>query len=241
MKIRNGIALIELIFAMVIIAITLLAVPNLMQTTKKSAKSVISQESISNAASYMNMIMSTFWDENCTDPKYENPILYVQKQDPNLQEQSSGGALLGHRVGSAFTTSRRFRNNLSAKHLDASKLLRQEVNDGEADDIDDFNGKTTKLIQREVASVQTGEYKDTTITLNTKVNYIDGSADNGFDKQTVTFNNPFSNTKIENRTTNIKSITLTLKSQNEPDKKIVLRAFSCNIGSAKLKERIFTK
>jgi len=239
LKLREGIALLELIFSMVIIAIALMSVPNLMQSTSKASNSVITQESISNAAAYTNMIMSAFWDENCTDPKFENPILYVKKEDPNLQEYNITGVLTGRRVGAPTTTSRRFRNNLSGKRLTASNTLVQEASDGEPDDIDDYNGKSVTLVNRENTSVDIGEYKDTSIQLNTSVNYINDSADSGYDKQSVSYNNPFNPTKIENKSTNIKLIIVTLRSQNENDKQIVLKAFSCNIGRSKLKERFF--
>ncbi len=238
-KMRSAIALLELIFSIVIIAITLISVPNLIKTTSNASKEVITQESVSNASSYANMIMSSFWDENCSDPKYENPILYVQKEDANLKELNSSGILLGRRIGSAQTTPRRFRNDLSGNRLSASDTLQKEASDGEPDDVDDFNNRSVNLVQREATSVAAGEYKDISVALASTVNYINDKADNGYNKQTVTFNNPFDSTKIETQSTNIKLITVTLKSTNDPSKKIVLRAFSCNIGSSKLKERLF--
>ena len=236
---KKGIALLELIFSMVIIAITLMSVPNLIRSTSKASKEVITQESVSNAASYTAMIMSTFWDENCTDPKYNNPILYVQKEDPNLKELNVSGILLGHRVGSPITTSRRFKNSLAGKRLTASKLLGAEASDGEPDDIDDYNGRSVMLMKQQPTSIDSGDYKDVNVQLSTTVSYINDSADSGYDKQIVLFNNPFNPTKIETQSTNIKLITLRLTSPNDTNKQIVLRAFSCNIGSKKLKERIF--
>ena len=238
-KMRKGIALLELIFSIVIIAITLMSVPNLIQSTSSASKEVITQESVSNAASYANMIMSTFWDENCSNPKYENPIVYVQKEDPDLEELNVSGILLGLRIGSAQTTSRRFRNDLSGNRLTASPTLTQEASDGEADDIDDYNGKSVTLVYRENTTVQKGDYKDISIRLSSTVNYISDLANSGYNKQTVLFNNPFDPAKIETQSTNIKLITVTLSSTNDSNKSIVLRAFSCNIGSTKLKERLF--
>jgi len=237
---KKGIALLELIFSIVIIAIALMSVPNLMQSTSKASNKVIMQESISNAASYANMIMSAFWDENCTNPKYENPILYVQKQDSSLQEYRKNDILMGRRVGSSMSTSRRFRNDITGKRLTASTILAKEDDDGEPDDIDDYNNRSVMLVKRVDTSIQEGDYKDVSIKLDTTVNYISDNADDGYDKQTVTFNNPFDPNKIENlQSTNIKMITLRLISQSDPNKKIVLKAFSCNIGSSQLQERLF--
>ena len=238
-RMKRGIALLELIFSMIIIAITLISVPNLIKSTSKASQEVITQESISNAASYAAMIMSTFWDENSTDPKYANPILYVKKENPSLKELNVSGVLLGRRVGAPITTPRRFKNNLAGKRLTASTLLGSETDDGEPDDIDDYNGRSVTLANPQPTSIDSGDYKDTLVQLSTTVNYINDSANSGYDKQVVLFNNPFDPTKVETQSTNIKLITLRLTSPNDTNKQIVLRAFSCNIGSKKLKERLF--
>ena len=238
-RMKRGIALLELIFSMIIIAITLISVPNLIKSTSKASQEVITQESISNAASYAAMIMSTFWDENSTDPKYANPILYVKKENPSLKELNVSGVLLGRRVGAPITTPRRFKNNLAGKRLTASTLLGSETDDGEPDDIDDYNNRSVTLVEQNNTTVQEGDYKDLKIKLDTTVVYINDSANGGYNLQTVQFDNPFDSTKVETQPTNIKLITLKLTSENEPNKEIVLRAFSCNIGSKKLKERLF--
>lgn len=241
MKKRAGIALLELIFAMVIIAITLLAVPNLIQVTTKSSNKAITQEAISNASSYLHMILSSYWDENSTDPKFENPLLYVKKADPSLKEPTVDGGLIGHRIGSAATTSRRYRNNLSGTRLSASLVLGKEASDGEPDDIDDFNNRTVNLVKQENATVAKGDYKDQLVQLTTNVYYIKDNPTNGagYNKNLITFDNPFSPTNKESKSTNIKVVTLELTSPNDAKKKVVLKAFSCNIGSSKLKERVF--
>ena len=83
---RAAIALIELIFAIVIIGITLLSVPNLLSLSKSSSQNAITQESISSAASHLAMIMSQYWDEADSDINYDSPILYVDNGDSELNE-----------------------------------------------------------------------------------------------------------------------------------------------------------
>ena len=246
---RRAIALIELIFAIVIIAITLTAMPNLITRTNKASNEAITQEAISNGASYLSMIMSTFWDEESVEPQRGNPILQTTKYAPGLEEENitlpNGiNVLTGKRVGSAKSTSRKFVDNSGLRYsATLPGNFGKETNESEPDDIDDFNNRGVTLVKVEETQAKIGDYKDTKINLTTMVNYIkDNPTSNppGFNLNTITFNNPFDTTKIENiNSTNIKSITLTLTSNNDANKKIILKAFSCNIGRSKLKERQF--
>ena len=281
MKMKKAIALIELIFAIVVIAITLLSVPNLISKTNKASKEAITQEAVSNAASELDMIMSSFWDEECVEPKRNNPILEVGSTIEDLKEMnvtltsssgssSSGGGsggllgsmpglnggsgastttvtrnIGGRRKGSPKNTTRRFYTKLDGTRYQATppSMLKLESNEEEPDDIDDFNGKTTYLVDTsENTTVQEGDYKDKKIKLNISVNYIKdaptSSTPSTFNKKVISFDNPFSN--VENlASTNIKEIVLTLRSDNDKNKKVVLKAFSCNIGAGILKEKTF--
>jgi len=244
---RKGIALLELIFAIVVIAIALVSVPNLIRTTVKASNQVVTQESVSNVASHLDMIMSQFWDDNSTDPRYNNPVLVTNS--PYLKEYSySVGPMkffLGRRVGSPLSSPRRFAlvdiNGTKVK-LSATMNLGKDGNESEPDDVDDFNNQEIGLQYREAASVENGDYKDIKVDMKTVVNYVSdaptvSSGMPTYNVDVLNFDNPFDN--IESNSTNIKTITVTLTSQNNPDEKIVLRAFSCNIGSSQLKERTF--
>ncbi len=244
---RKGIALIELIFAMVVIAITLLAVPNLLSQTTKASNQVVTQESVSTAASEINMIMSLFWDENATDPKYNNPVLVVGSSNPDLVEANttiSGIAyFLARRAGSPRSTPRRYAVNISGNKLTATPPanLGIDSNDaGEMDDVDDYNRASSQLQNFANATAINGDYKDTSIDMNTTVYYIsDNPAPPTYNSNTLTFNNPFNNPIVAN-STNIKAIEVKLTSGNNKDLgTVILKAFSCNIGSSKLKERTF--
>ena len=252
MKMRKAIALIELIFAMVIIAITLLSVPNLITQTTKASNQAITQEAISNAASYISMIMSSFWDQECVDPKRGNPILVVDKNTTGLTEKEvnatlpGGGGLpvptmvgIGLRAGSPVSTSRRFATNGSGARYRATPIsgFGSDVNDTEPNDIDDFHNKSSTLILETPTSAKTGDYKDITINMKTQITYIDDTPNPSFNSKIITFDNPFDNEA--NITTNIKKITVILTSTKDKNKKIILKAFSSNVGSSILKERVF--
>ena len=240
---RKGIALIELIFAIVIIGITLMSVPNLMKTTTKASNFAVTQESISSAASQIDMVMTQFWDENSTNPKYNNPILKVELENSSLREANDFmGYTFGRRAGTAISSPRRYAVDINGKKLTATKAnaLGLENNETEANDLDDFDSKKVSLTDRN-ASAQVGDYKDRTVEISTSIKYISDSPTNGttYNKSNIEFDDPFDASKIKNKSTNIKSITVTLKSSNDANKAIILKAFSCNIGSSRLKERKF--
>ena len=239
---KKAIALLELIFAIVVIGITLVSVPNLIRTSVKASNGAVTQEAISNVASHIDMVMSQFWDETSTNPKYNNPILVVDNGNPSLNEaRDSKGFLLGRRVGSAISTSRRFAVDISGNKLKASSNLTLEPGEIEPDDIDDFNNKSFVLVDRESTTAQEGDYKDRSVQITTTVNYISDKPSNrvNYDGSIIDFDNPFNAANISKNSTNIKSVSVTLTSINDPKKRVVLRGFSCNIGSSKLKERKF--
>ena len=235
---RRAIALIELIFAIVIIGISLLAIPNIVGVTAKSSNEAFTQEAISNGFSYMGMILAQYWDEVNTDSKYNTSILYVKSGDSELKEAvDDNGNPLGRRIGSPISTPRRFAKDINGVKLYATSPtnLGLETAETTPDDIDDFHNRTTTLKNIEATTTDSGDYKDTSITLYTQVKYV--SDKTNYKLAHITFNNPF-DTNVPN-SSNIKLITLTITSPNDPNKFIIFRAFSSNIGAAKIKERLF--
>ncbi|RUM67144.1 MAG: hypothetical protein DSZ06_01895 [Sulfurospirillum sp.] len=268
---KKGIALIELIFAIVVIGITLMAVPNLIATTTKASRNAVTQESISSAVSHISMVMSEFWDENSIDPQNNNPVLVVDNQNgsfdeygvpipnptnpnpmnpnpnnpsptnPNPTNPANGTIHYGYsrRGGSPISSSRRYAVDKFGNKLKASTSFGMDTDDNNsADDVDDFNGQETVLVQNTNASAEEGDFKDKSIKIKTTVNYISDNPTSGSDynQKDINFNNPFNNTSAQS--TNIKAITVRLSSTNI-DRNVTLKAFSCNIGSSRLKERKF--
>jgi len=194
------------------------------------------------------MILSQFWDENNTSPTYNNPILKVLDGSSELSEaKDSKGYTLGRRVGSKLSTFRRFAVDINGNILSASSsLTKEEAANIDYDDVDDYNNVTNTLLETsEHTTAEQGDYKDNSVQISTSINYISDKPTNGspstFNNTQVSFDNPFTVSKIKSKSTNIKSIIVTLKSTNDSSKSIVLKGFSCNIGSSKLKERKFWK
>jgi len=64
---RKAIAMIELIFAIVIMGIVLLGIPNLVNVSTSSGFTSLQQEAIATASSQINLIMTKNWDEDLVE------------------------------------------------------------------------------------------------------------------------------------------------------------------------------
>lgn len=222
-KIRPAIAMIELIFAIVIIGITLMSAPMIISQSVQSVNTNLQQESVAAAASQISLILTHHWDENDTSDVAGDGILRVVAGAPLLS------------VASRDTNFTRKYNAPGTGFEDASTILGSEG--GDLDDMDDFNTQTYNLILYGNENINIkeneGDYIDKTVTMSNIVEYgIDVTSD--YTTQPVVFNNPF---RISNASTDIKLITVRLTSLSgvsEYAKEISLSAFSCNIGASRV-------
>ena len=234
---RPAIAMLELIFAIVIMGIILMSAPQLISTASKSGYVAIQQEAINEAASRINMIMGYHWDENSADETVLDPILQTQSPVTDLAESTYvDGNGTGRRIGTPSESYRSF------VRPDGSRLTSTAAgtlgNDGIENDIDDFIG----IIGLNLAGTGTGtNYIEKNVTIDTEVRYISDTTNYNPAGNTINFDADF--TQTLGTTTNIKRISTTLTSDaaspDELDKEIILHAFSCNIGGYKLEERDF--
>jgi len=233
---RPAIAMIELIFALVIMAIVMMSAPMLISTASKSGYVTMQQESISQAAAQINMILSYSWDENDTNESYAAPLLGVS---------SVGDSEL---AASAHDPSRRLGTPKESPHsfvrddgveLNASVATSFGAGNDDAgtetenDDMDDFSGSVTTL---QLVESSSADIIDNSISMSTTLNYISDDVVD-YNASDITYN---LNTASSTDTTNIKHIRVTLTSTSDVDelnKTIVLHAFSCNIGAYVPEER----
>ena len=212
---RPAVAMIELIFAIVIMGFVLMSAPTLISTATKSGYVASQQEAINEAASQVNMILGYHWDENSADERFIDPILKVTSGNSDLDEVNTTNRRLGTPPESYRTFARADGAIFNASSLGSDS--------GDRDDVDDFSGES-RLVKIEDS---TADYIEKgTIKMTTTIHYTQDSS-------------PFTNSS---GTTNIKSITTTLTSESglgELDKTITLKAFSCNIGGYSLEERDF--
>ncbi len=241
---RPAIAMIELIFAIVIMGIVMMSAPMLISTATQSTYAAIQQEGINEAASRVQMIMGYAWDENNVDDEYRPPILNVTSGDPAfVKVLYIDGNSTERRVGIPMTSHRTFilSDANSSTDLNASTTLGDES--GDADDIDDFIGDISLTSIAETTDDNDIDYVEKiTVNINTAIAYnIDNENSGNYDQSTINFT-PFDDNVTG--TTNIKSITVTLTSTDTAnadilEKTIVLHAFSCNVGGYRFEERRF--
>jgi len=224
-KVRShkAIAMIELIFALVVMGIALLSVPNLIFQAAQSGYTTIQQEAIAASAADLSLILSREWDEMGTDNTIGSPILDTTAGTPSLQNRPGA-------------RSRKFETGVGSGHYSASTTLGNDS--GDLDDIDDPHGTSGVLTLID----GTKDLIDVNVSVATTVKYISDTASSGDwnNSTTITYNFPPSGTP--SGSTNIKEVDITLTSSNTAaelsDKVIKFKAFSANIGSYKLERRV---
>lgn len=244
-SLRPAIAMIELIFAIVVIGITIMSAPLLLSQSVKSNFTAFQQESIAIAATHASAVMTYAWDESNTEAN-QRSILRVSHGDPDLDQDLNGSSLRANITpkNPISQRSRRFSSVSALTSIVATPLLWSDGNStvqDNLDDIDDFNVKplSLTLYSNTLNSTNEGDYIDVNISIETQVDY---GRDDGFNytstSGTPQFNKPFDSNKDmgTNQTTNIKRIITTLTSNADDadlkSKNIVLQAFMCNIGAA---------
>ncbi len=234
-KKRKAIAMIELIFAIVIMGIVMLSAPMLIDRSTKSTYVALQQESIAAAAAQINMIMTANWDHSDTNITRGSPVL-----------QTGSGTIANcaakQPVGVTSASGRYcHRDDILGTTLSASTLGTDGSEGTFYDDIDDYHNKNyiISVYEGETYATHRGDYLDRNITIGSKIYYGDDTPRNVTDTagsyaETTNFANPFRHVITAN-TTNIKLITVTLTSSNPvdeiSDKQMMLSAFMCNIGA----------
>jgi len=235
---RRAIAMIELIFAIVVIGITLLSAPLLLTQASNSGYVAIQQEGINEATTRVNMILGWYWDEAIASAVVSNNINIPIAVTSGSASLNAISPTLPRRLGTPQESYRSFNTpsgTISTTTAANFGLDSVETAQGGEDDVDDFNG-TSSLTSIESA---TSDYiEGSSIVITTLIEYGDDSTTGDYNQSTITYT-PFVSAST---TTNIKNITVTLQSNSsvaELNKTITLRAFSCNIGAPVLEKRSF--
>ncbi len=240
-KSKPAIAMIELIFALVIIGIVLLSAPMLIQQSIKSSNVALQQEAIAVASSQMGVILSMNWDEeNANLAVGTSPILDTNRTGLSPTQNPfnfNGGTLPGLNGVSGRVTlvSGSFAHSASLVANFGANKDANESNVTTFDDIDDYQGSNlgVTVYNAQNSSADIGDYVDTQITMHTEVEYVeDRPVGNSLNSTTINIGSTLQ-TKL-NVPSNIKMIHLNLTSNSgveELDKNISLDAFSCNIGT----------
>jgi len=228
---KSGIAMIELIFALVIMGIVLLSAPMLIQQSINSSNVALQQEAISALGTHMQMILTMHWDENNSDLQAGiSPILDTNRVPFDFNITTPPAGLIG-------VTGRSERVGVNTIRIPSISLDKDssETTFSDFDDIDDFNNQSFGLIlfNGENTTADIGDYVDKDVNISTTVTYNeDRPVGNNLNSSTLNLGGRINSSLII--PTNIKFITSTLTSDSgveELDKNITLKAFSCNIGT----------
>ena len=239
--IRPAIAMIELIFAIVIMGIALMSAPMLISTASKSSIMALQQESVAAGIAQMAMIMTAEWDHMDTNATIGEPVLQT---DSTIFNQCTGGATKPKGVTS---DSGRYCLGLDGSGPYSASTLGTDGSVGESlsyDDVDDYHGQTysVNIYAGDTYPTHLGDYIDVNISIASNIYYGDDTPRNSSDAtgtygETTTFANPFRHNNPTVGTTNIKLIHVQLTSANPiaeiADKQINFSAFMCNVGAPK--------
>ena len=236
---KPAIAMIELIFALVIMGIVLLSAPMLIHQSMQSGNVAMQQESISAGAAHTGVLLSMHWDEaNANLAIGTSPILDTNRTVTPDPLDFNGGDLGGLKgvsgrislVGgvTAYTPTTSFGPEINGS------IDNNETDFTLYDDIDDYQdshlGITVYNTQNSSADI--GDYVDVNLDIHTIVSYVEDRPSSNTLSTNINVGGVLSNTIAV--PTNIKFIQVNVTSTGgfkELEKNISIRAFSCNIGT----------
>jgi len=237
--VKKGFSLIEVVFAIVIISISMMSIPMLLSQADKSNTFSLIQETILAGKSKMGNILSYRWDDNSYDSIYKLLRVLTVANGHNDFKRVSTLPLKTRdnnlRIGHIYQDKRRrFHDELNitsptGTYTHANKLS-----------IDDFHAETiTKLVSSGTYDGKF-DYKDSNITMTSNIYYIDDNTVSYKNNKNITFNLvPNTSFPITSaHTTNIKMIELSITT-GKMDQTFVLRSFSTNIGQSTLFSRSY--
>jgi prepilin-type N-terminal cleavage/methylation domain-containing protein len=231
MKHRSGFSLIELVLAIVIIAISVMTIPLMLSQSANSISFALTQDSILAARTKMGNILSYEWDANSSDSTGSDTVIRVLdviNGDADLNRTALYDVDINRRIGHVIEDKRRrmYEGNLTNKSFPSP-----DVNLATKTSINNFHNENVMMLSG------SGLDYVRDFNMSTKIWYLNDGADynatiiNDFDF-VVTAKSDITDI---NKSTNIKMIEIDVSSDDGQDFKF--RAFSCNIGQSTLEER----
>ncbi len=232
---RKGISLIELVLAIVVIAISVMSVPMMLQQGAKSDNFSMMQEAILAARTKMGGILSYQWDDNARDGNNTEGrlrALDVTNGDGALDRNNTYDTNNERRIGHVIRDLRR--------KMMPAVTYPKAGSDANITDINDFDNVHTNITwQGSSTATDSYDYLDKNLTLSTRVYYVSDALQAGYDYNQTTllfvFDPSTKDTISSPNSTNIKMIELNVTSKNYQN--FLFRAFSCNLGEVDLLEK----
>ncbi|MCK4440776.1 MAG: hypothetical protein KAU90_02135 [Sulfurovaceae bacterium] len=237
-KFKRGIAMIELIFALVIMGIVLLSTPMLIQQSTQSGFVAIQQEAIAATASHTQLLLAKYWDEIDANNSLGIAPIVIPNSPINLSFNNAGMKnIVGRTTAIAGLP---IPASSIGRDFNETNISNNKVYVERLDDIDDYNGLPLHLtiFKNETTTTSAGDYIDQNITITTAVTFADDRTDTPIGGDIVNADNHIFDSNVSPNDSNIKFVKVNLTSNNtnvaELNKSITLNAFSCNIGTFSL-------
>jgi prepilin-type N-terminal cleavage/methylation domain-containing protein len=232
---KKAFSLIELVLAIVIIAISVMTIPLMLAQSSNNNSFALMQESILAARTKMGNILTYEWDANSTIAVGTDTyirVLDVRNGDNELDRNDTLVTILdeNRRTGHVAADKRRRFHDQNLTTPAGMIFPSQNVDNANPTNINDFHQQASEL------SNGRGDF-DYVMDFNmtTTISYVSDEAD--YSAQSVDFNFSTSGVAITDiNSTNIKMIDIFVQMQGNSSP-FRLRSYSCNIGQAELLER----
>lgn len=239
---RHAFTLIEVLLALIIIGITVLTVPMIIQVNAKSTEGSLEQEAVFNASAKLLQTLSFPWDENATNAELAGEGADVLAGVVNIPQNGDTApsldvTLIKDRPG---LVSRKTRRDGFGQEVDVSNL----GNDNPSvlvQGIDDFNGQASNVLNDKginSAVIDTAAGYKTDYTMTTTVSYVSDQLDTAGGTIDYSTPTPFAgNTFVLSNVpvagpTNLRMVSISIFGQNG-NLISVLNAYAANIGETK--------
>jgi prepilin-type N-terminal cleavage/methylation domain-containing protein len=218
-KFKKGFSLIELLAAIVIIAIVTVSLPTVFSVLFSNIQRSLEEEAIYNGYSAILGALTYYWDENLTDDRVF--VLNVNGGNSKLDRKTPSS---NHRIGHfEYTKRRKFFDYTTNRHATAIGLDSGE-NANSIDDIDDFDN-----ITKTYTSLG-GSSSDFILNISTKFKVLYVSDNANYSDTTISYTFPTSGYKSASHSTNIKMIEAETINNDTRKTILLLRAYKQNIG-----------
>ncbi len=226
---RGAFTMIELIFAIVIMAIVIIALPRMMRTNSNALEANINQEAIFGASAQMMQVLSYPWDANSVDNNgtYDKIVaipggsVIYNRHLNNLDKNDTNGSF---RIGAVLEPGHRRFHEYNASDANISGLKPSSPNPL-------CQTSTISPFINQKPSAQ--GYKNAYET-DTTVSYIT-------DPNTTTSVFGFGDKGSQTTPTNIKMVTVKLLNATTKKTIVVLRSYTANIGETNFASRVIYK
>lgn len=213
--------MIELIVSIVVIGIAFMSIPLILAETSRNVETSFRQEAVMAGLTQVVNILSYRWDEQETNETINGGYAKILDTDGDVNLSCRDFTDGRRRVGNFKGTYRRKCYNTQRSATPPGQL---GSDGGDLDDIDDLMGSGQALIAQSATGGKTDYKRSYTSDIN--VTYISDD----FDYTLKTLSGTIS-TSPATVSTNIKMVQSTVISDN--GERVVLRAFSTNIGEIK--------